>query len=499
MSLYDSVLLNNLVQANRVIFCSNREACLSIWPQAPQTVENLLATNLIIVEEQTQAAVGLVNKQNGNFTAGDAKLLLALAQQIATIIKNFLTHQKLVLEERISRELEIAAEIQESLLPTDLPKLGGVSMAVSSMPASEVGGDFYDFVTINDRHLTLIIGDVSGKGIPAAMLTSVTRTMLRVEAMRGEPPHRIIQQAHNVLRDDLSRSDSFVTVFVATIDTLEGSLSYASAGHPPALLWRAETRKIEQLKATSVPIGIMGHQQRGSLKVKLYPGDTVVFYTDGITEAQSLSNDLFGLSRLIYIVESRASASPEALQQHIQAEVIDFWRHAASRDDATLLVVKILPHSDMAIPKNISTTLKITEFIYPADMEYLSEISQQITATCRELPLLRSGSRSNDFIYLIELAISEICTNIIKHAYAGKEGEIKARVTLLNNGIQLDFYDKGKSFDPSSVPEPRSDPHQLIEGGYGLHIVRQIMDVVSYETQPEQGNHWHLIKFLPNH
>jgi hypothetical protein len=98
----------------------------------------------------------------------------------------------------------------------------------------------------------------------------------------------------------------------------------------------------------------MGHQQRGSIKVKLYPGDTIVFYTDGITEAQSLSNDLFGLSRLIYIIESRASASPEALQQHIQAEVIDFWRHASSRDDATLLVVKILPHSDM-ISLNIST------------------------------------------------------------------------------------------------------------------------------------------------
>jgi serine phosphatase RsbU (regulator of sigma subunit)/anti-sigma regulatory factor (Ser/Thr protein kinase) len=499
MSVYDPTLLNNLVQANRVVFCSNREACLHIWPQAPDFVENLMATNLIIVEENAQAAIGLINKRNGAFTAGDSKLLVALAQQIATIIKNFLTHHKLVLEERISRELEIAAEIQESLLPTDLPKLGGIAMAVSSMPASEVGGDFYDFVTINDRHLTLIIGDVSGKGIPAAMLTSVTRTMLRVEAMRGEPPHRIIQQAHNVLKDDLSRSDSFVTALVATIDTMEGTLSYASAGHPPALLWRAETHKIEQLRATSVPIGIMGHQQRGSVKVKLYPGDTLVFYTDGITEAHSPNSDLFGLSRLSYIVESRASSSPEALQQYIQSEVVNFWRHSANRDDATILVVKILPHSEMATPKNISTTLKMIDFSYPADMDYLSEISQQVTATCRELPALRSGSRSDDFIYLIELAISEICTNIIKHAYAGQTGNIKVRVTLLNNGVQLDFYDKGKSFDPNSVPEPRSDPHQLIEGGYGLHIVRQIMDVVSYETQPELGNHWHLIKFMPHH
>jgi serine/threonine-protein kinase RsbW len=129
-------------------------------------------------------------------------------------------------------------------------------------------------------------------------------------------------------------------------------------------------------------------------------------------------------------------------------------------------------------------------------MEYLSEISQQISATCRDLPSLPASSRGDDFIYLIELAISEICTNIIKHAYAGRKGEINGRVTLLNNGIQLDFYDHGSSFDPNTVPEPNLDPQHLPEGGYGLHIVRQIMDVVSYETEPAEGNHWHLIKFL---
>jgi serine/threonine-protein kinase RsbW len=111
--------------------------------------------------------------------------------------------------------------------------------------------------------------------------------------------------------------------------------------------------------------------------------------------------------------------------------------------------------------------------------------------------MLPSGSRGDDFIYLIELAISEICTNIIKHAYAGKKGNISGQVTLLNNGVALDFYDQGGSFDPNVVPEPSPDPHELNEGGYGLHIVRQIMDVVSYESQPGQGNHWHLIKFLP--
>jgi anti-sigma regulatory factor (Ser/Thr protein kinase) len=342
----------------------------------------------------------------------------------------------------------------------------------------------------------LIIGDVAGKGIPAAMLTSVTRTMLRVEAMRGEEPHKIIQQANNVLHQDLSRADSFVTAFVATIDSYAGTLTYASAGHTPTLLWRAETHKVEQLKATTLPIGIVDEMPNSSVTVDLHSGDTVVFYTDGITEAQAPNQELFGLERLIYIIESRATDSPEKLQQYIQSEVVKFWRHSSGRDDATLMIVKTLSQAEIVTPQNISTMVEMVEFNYPANMDYLSEISQQISEICRELPTLPVGSRGDDFIYLIELAISEICTNIVKHAYAGRSGNITGHITLLNNGVQLDFFDKGEGFDPNSIPEPKSDPNNLVEGGYGLHIVRQIMDVVSYESQPDEGNHWHLIKFV---
>jgi sigma-B regulation protein RsbU (phosphoserine phosphatase) len=495
-SLHSQTLLSHLIQADHVVIGENRTVCRRIWPEIPAFVETIMATELP-VDDDVRAALGLINKVDKNFTAGDTKLLAALAQQVGTIVKNFLLHQNVINEERLSRELEIAAEIQKSLLPTKLPQVGGLSIAVSSIPASEVGGDFYDFVTVDDRHLTLIIGDVAGKGIPAAMLTSVTRTMLRVEAMRAEPPHKIIQQANNVLHQDLSRADSFVTVFVATIDTFEGTLSYASAGHMPAILWRTDTRVIEQLRATSPPIGIFGFAANTSQIIKINSGDTIVFYTDGITEAQAPNGDFFGLNRLLYIVNSRANEPPEILQQYIQSEIGSFRRDSLSRDDATLLIVKMLPQSEAATPKYISTIIKSVEFSYPADIQYLTNISDDIISSCRQLPVLPPGPNADDFIYLIELAISEICTNVIKHAYANAEGEITGCITLLNNGVQLDFYDQGQSFDPNTVPRPNSDPHELAEGGYGLHIVRQIMDVVSYEQHPERGNHWHLIKFLP--
>ena len=491
-------LLNNLIDSGHIVLCQDIAACRQLWPEAPPHLENLLATHLFITEEDAQAALGLINKTNKIFTAGDVKLLAALAQQVGTIIKNFLIHQKLIVEERLSRELEIAAEIQTSLLPTRLPQVSGLALAVTSIPASEVGGDFYDFITTDDHQLTLIMGDVAGKGIPAAMLTSLTRTMLRVEAIRGEPPHAIIQQANGVLHQDLNRADSFVTVFVAAIDALEGTLSYASAGHMPAILWHAKTRLTQQLKATSPPLGILNYQEGGRPTLSLSPGDTLVFYTDGVTEAQAPNGDFFGLERLLRLIESKACESPEMLLQSIQAEMAGFCQNASGQDDVTLLIVKMMPPSDLLTHKHLSTMIKTADFSYPADTRYLTDILTKITTTCRELPALPADSRADDFIHLIELAISEICTNIIKHAYAYKKGDIRGRITLLKHGIALDFYDTGASFDPSAIPEPKSDPSNLVEGGYGLRIVRQIVDIMSYQHDPAQGhNHWYLMKSLP--
>lgn len=492
---YNEVLLDNLIAANQVVVCDDCSVSCEIWEDIPDDVKSFIATPLFI-DEHSKAAIGLINKCDAQFTAGDSKLLAALAQQVTINIENFLTHQKVVVKERLTRELEIAAEIQESLLPAKLPEVGGVSMAVSSRPASEVGGDFYDFITIDDRYLTVVIGDVSGRGVPTAMLTSVARTILRVEAMRGELPHKVIQQANKVLHQDLNRSDAFVTVFVATVDTFEGRLTYASAGHTPALIYQADIQEVQQLKATSLPIGVLGYQETEPVTVNLNSGDTLVFYTDGVITNQSIDNEFVGLSRLIEVLRAAGAESPETLQQRIQSEMTNFPNQKPN-DDTTILVVKMLPYAESALNQHNPRLIKKVDFLYPADIEYLNEISRQISSVCREIPTLPSGSGGDDFVYLIELAISEICTNIIKHAYSGKKGEISGHLTLLDNGVALDFYDQGKGFDPNTVPEPDSNPHKLVEGGYGLHIVRQIMDVVSYEIQPGHGNHWQLIKFLP--
>ncbi|MDM8531447.1 SpoIIE family protein phosphatase [Anaerolineales bacterium HSG25] len=491
----DKTLHNTLVTQDDVVVCNDHKSCQEFWATAPASTNNLLATKLEIVEENTQATLGLINRIDQGFTAGDMKLLGALSTQVGLVIKNFIIHQRLLHNERLTREREIAAQIQESLHP-NLPQVGGVSLAVSSIPASEVGGDFYDFITVDDQHLTLLIGDVSVRGLPAATLTTVIRTVLRSEISRGEQPHTVIENANDFLQHDLNKAEAFATVLIVTIDTHNGKLSYASAGHMPGLLWRNDTRELEQLRATAPPIGIQGYSGHPTQTVELHPNDTLVLFTDGITKTQSPNEELFGLHRLNSVIERKANDSPEQLQRYIQTEISKFRRNSSliNQDDTTLLIVKMLSQSGSGSSKDISTIVRTSDYTYPADTSHLMDISKQIINTCREIPTLSPSPSSDDFINLIELATSEICTNIIRHAYKNSPGEIKIEITLLSNGIQLDFYDTGVGFDPNSVPIPQ--PDKPTEGGYGLHIIRQIMDVVSYQHHTEIGNHWHLLKLV---
>lgn len=489
-----STLFNHVLSQNGVLLCHSHEACAQIWVDCPETIETLLAVKIPIIQESTDAMIGLVNKDKQSFNTGDTKLVTALAPQLGLVIKNSLIYKRLVTNERLAREREIAAQIQNNTLPHNPPQMGGVSIAVSSILGSEAGGDFYDFITIDDQYLTVVIGDVSGKGISAATLTTVVRAILRSEIMRGVEPHLVIERANELLHHDLNAAEAFITALVAKIDTYNGILSYANAGHLIGLLRQTKQNHTELLKATCLPIGLHGYENHLTKTIKLNSGDNLVLVTDGIVEAQSPKGDTFGLHRLRYIIENRANDLPEQLQHFIRSEISQFRLGNSAvhseQDDATLLIVKMLAQPDSLTSKDISTIIKTAKYTYHADTEHLAEISQKVTAICQEIPSLAGQANAKDFVHLVELATSEICTNIIRHAYQGKGGELNLHVTVLNNGIQLDLYDNGIGFDPNSIPVPKKPQ----EGGYGLHIIRQIMDVVSYEHDPKQGNHWHLIK-----
>ncbi len=487
-------LYHRLQRAERLVLCNDPETVREFWPDAPDDLTNLLGMRLPITTS-AQAVVGLTNKGGRGFTAGDGKLLTAVAEQIAAIINNTLLHQQILVQERMQRELEIAAEIQVSLLPHGLPQIPGVEFAVASLPATEVGGDFYDFISLDEDHLGIVVGDVAGKGVPAAMLTSLARTILRVEAGYGHLPQRVITRTNHALMQDLQHAEMFVTALVAYLDWHNLTLTYANAGHTPGLWWRAGQATFEPLAATTPPLGIHVTGLGGDQTLHLSPGDFVLFYTDGVTEAKSPEDQLFGSDRLKEALVAHAGGTADDLVQSVLSAVRAFRRDTPWSDDVTMIAMRVKPS---AAPEH-SQSEPVVEFAVPADLGSLDSISEHVTHACRLLPDLPASPASDDFIYLVELAVSEICTNIIQHSYLMTGGEIRGRLTLLADGIQVDLYDDGESFDPATIPEPAPQLDSLSEGGYGLHIVRQIMDEVTYQANTPNGNHWRLIKYTSGH
>jgi serine phosphatase RsbU (regulator of sigma subunit)/anti-sigma regulatory factor (Ser/Thr protein kinase) len=484
-------LYYHLQPTEGLVLYNDAEALREFWPAAPAGLKNLLGIRLPITAS-AQAVVGLLNKGEGGFSAGDAKLLMAVAEQITAIINNTLLHQQVLAQERMQRELEIAAEIQVSLLPHGLPEVAGVEFAVASLPATEVGGDFYDFIFPNEEDLGVVVGDVAGKGVPAAMLTSLARTILRVEAGHGQSPQRVITQTNQALIQDLQQAEMFVTALVAYLNPTDLTLTYANAGHTPALWWSADQGRFELLTATTPPLGIRSAETGSDQRLQLSPGDFVVFYTDGITEAVSPDDQLFGGERLKEALITHAGSTADDLVQSVLSAVRAFRRGTPWSDDLTMIAMRVKPSAAPQHPQSEPAV----EFAVPADLHSLEVISHKVTQVCRSLPNLPTTPASDDFVYLVELAVSEICTNIIQHAYRGAGGQIRGSLTPLPNGIQIDLFDDGEGFDPTSIPDPSPEPNSLNEGGYGLHIVRQIMDRVLYQAQTPKGNHWRLIKHI---
>jgi len=198
--------------------------------------------------------------------------------------------------QRIEQELRVARLIQQTLLPKTLPELPGYDVAVYYQPAREVGGDFYDFLELEDGRLGLVVGDVSGKGVPAAIVMAITRTMLHASYRLGSPaPGEILEQVNNILYPDIPR-DMFVTCLATLLDSRTGRLQYANAGHDLPYLRHAEG--VSELRATGMPLGLMPDMRYEQKEIMLKPGESVLLYSDGLVEAHDPRREMFGFPRL---------------------------------------------------------------------------------------------------------------------------------------------------------------------------------------------------------
>jgi len=269
------------------------------------------------------------------------------------IIHNILEERKIraekeKLESEMARkdaELQIAAEIQKNFLPEILPRTEGFDIAAKSIMAKEVGGDFFDVIPlevmpINSTRTGIMIADVSGKGVPAALFMALSRIVVRVTATWFKKPSEVISFANPIIANN-SKTGMFVTLFYGIIDKETGTLTYVNAGHNPPIVLRQKTGEIEELDLTGMAVGAMDDAAYTQEEIPLAPGDILVLYTDGITEAQNDKEEMFDVPRLIETIRNNRSSSSQEIADEIIRAVFSFSDKQPQFDDITLMVVKV--------------------------------------------------------------------------------------------------------------------------------------------------------------
>ena len=248
--------------------------------------------------------------------------------------------------EHKNTELAIAAGIQQDFLPRDLPATRGFTIAVKNIPAKEVGGDFYDVIPPSDligqgEKTAVLIADVSGKGMPAALFMALSQTVVRVLATSHASPVSLISAANTIITSR-SHSGMFVTLFYGVLDPETRSLAFINAGHNPPFILRFGSLKAEELFASGAALGISDRSRFREYRVPLFPGDLIVLYTDGITEALNPAGEEFGTGRLMDTVKEHASGAPQEIVDTVISQVTKFAGSEPQADDITIMVIRVL-------------------------------------------------------------------------------------------------------------------------------------------------------------
>ncbi|MGE5262674.1 MAG: SpoIIE family protein phosphatase [Acidobacteriota bacterium] len=229
------------------------------------------------------------------FSEEDTRLLLLFASQAAIAIENARLYRVAIEKARLERELQVAREVQSSLVPRHAPVLDGWDFAIYWQPAREVSGDFYDFFRLPDGRLGIVIGDVTGKGMPAALMMATTRALLRGATLRVDSPAKVLASVNDLLQPDIP-PNTFVTAFYAMLDVSTGRLAFANAGHD--LPYQRTDHGVLQLRATGLPLGLMPGVTYECKETIINPGDLILFYSDGLVEAHNPQREMFGFPRL---------------------------------------------------------------------------------------------------------------------------------------------------------------------------------------------------------
>ena len=358
----------------------------------------------------------------------------------------------------MERELNIAHDIQLALLPQSFPEHSDIDLYATQAPARDVGGDLYDYF-VHEGRLVFCIGDVSGKGVPAALLMAVMRSMFRSEARRGDSAAEIVETMNRNLCDEFAGND-FVTMFVGILDLNSGRLDYCNAGHEPPFV----SGQLLEIRR-NLPVGALSDWNYEGQQAQLKPGDMLFLYTDGLSEAKNSNGELLGRKRVNRFANEHSTGTAQQLVELMEAEVHHHAGDAEQSDDITMLAIKWQPTSHLStFASHLSMTASMDD-IYRLE-PFISDAAQRAGVEERDAKRLR-------------LAVEEAVANIINH---GQATTIKLQAKTDEHQLVLTLDDDGLPFDPTadsstdfSVPADQRPP-----GGLGIMFLHEMTDGLEY-------------------
>jgi sigma-B regulation protein RsbU (phosphoserine phosphatase) len=302
------------------------------------SVHSLLCVPMVCKGRMTGLLAVFNKKAEAGFSEDDQRLLSIIASESAQVIENARLAEKEKTLLRVQEELNLARDIQGNLLPKETPRPAGYDIAGKSVPAKEVGGDYYDFLAVEENRLAFCLGDVSGKGLPAALLMANLQAAIRGQALAGTSPTSCLEKVNTLLFRSTS-PEKFATMFFGCLDTLDHVLHYCNAGHNYPLLIRDGVKPL-RLSAGGLALGCLESFPFEEATVEMLPGDRLIVFSDGISEAVNHADEEFSEARIFELVAANRGASAAELIDKILQEVS---RHAAGQpqmDDMTLVVIR---------------------------------------------------------------------------------------------------------------------------------------------------------------
>ncbi|MBI3928357.1 MAG: SpoIIE family protein phosphatase [Armatimonadetes bacterium] len=387
-------------------------------------------------------------------------------------------------KERIERELSIAREIQMSLVPKIFPPFFNrpeLDLYAVIQPAREVGGDLYDFFFLDEHHLFMLVGDVSGKGVPAALFMAVTKTLFKATATRGLSIAEVMTRVNRELCED-NDSGMFVTAFCALLDTRTGSMEYSNGGHNLPYVVHPEAGGLSVVPRTGgMGLGVMEDVEFQTGNLELAPGDALFLYTDGVVEAMDRHRNLYSNRRLEELLADLGTDDPRPIIERVLESVEEFSSGAEQSDDITLLVMTYVGHEERAArarPRRLELRLA-------NDLGELDRLAERLEAFAEQAGV------SPKELFRLNLAIEELFTNIVHHAYRDEHRhEIELHVSVEDGRLELMVRDDGVPFNPfeeAAVPDVEAGAEDREVGGLGVHLVKSMFTELHYRRDGEEN------------